>query len=74
VDYTKRLLAQIGLEPDRLEMINVSSAMASQFAEAARKMTEQIVALGPSPLRPQGQTSPAPGALQRQIISQDGQA
>ena len=32
-------------------MFNISSAMAGQFAEAAREMTEHIAMLGPSPLR-----------------------
>jgi len=32
-------------------MFNMSSAMAGQFAQAATEMAEQVVALGPSPLR-----------------------
>jgi hypothetical protein len=32
-------------------MVNISSAMAGQFAAAAAEMTEQIAALGPNPLR-----------------------
>jgi coenzyme F420-reducing hydrogenase delta subunit len=32
-------------------MFNISSAMAGQFAAAAKEMTEQITAVGPSPLR-----------------------
>jgi len=47
------LLEQIGLEPDRVRMFNLSSAMAGQFAKAAEEMNEQIVELGPSPLRRQ---------------------
>jgi len=40
----------IGLEPERLKMICLSSAMGMKFAEEARLMTEEIRALGPSPL------------------------
>jgi hypothetical protein len=31
-------------------MVNLSSAMGRQFAEQAEQMTEEIMALGPSPL------------------------
>ncbi len=53
-------MAQIGLESERLEMINVSSAMGGQFAEAARQMVERVEALGPSPLRADGKSATAP--------------
>ena len=51
VERIKALLQTIGLEPDRVRMFNLSSAMGKQFAEAAAEMTEQIAGLGPSPLR-----------------------
>lgn len=51
VERLKALLEAIGLEADRIRMFNMSSAMGKQFAEAAAEMTEQIAALGPSPLR-----------------------
>jgi coenzyme F420-reducing hydrogenase delta subunit len=51
VDRVKDLLTQIGLEPERVRMYNLSSAMAGRFTEIAVEMTEQIAALGPSPLR-----------------------
>jgi F420-non-reducing hydrogenase iron-sulfur subunit len=47
----KALLEAIGLEADRIRMFNMSAAMGKQFAEAATEMTEQVAALGPSPLR-----------------------
>ncbi|MFQ6128498.1 MAG: hydrogenase iron-sulfur subunit [Thermoplasmata archaeon] len=50
VNHTKRLLEEIGFESDRLEMFNLSSAMASRFAEIVEEMTERIRNLGPSPL------------------------
>jgi F420-non-reducing hydrogenase iron-sulfur subunit len=44
-------LAQIGLEPERVRMFNMSAAMAGEFVAAATQMTEQITTLGPNPLR-----------------------
>jgi F420-non-reducing hydrogenase iron-sulfur subunit len=51
VKRIKQLLTEIGLDPRRIEMFNLSSAMGVQFAEAARNMTQQVIALGPSPFR-----------------------
>jgi F420-non-reducing hydrogenase iron-sulfur subunit len=50
VAYARRLLAEVGLEPERLEMFNLSSAMGGRFAEIVTEMTERIRKLGPSPL------------------------
>jgi F420-non-reducing hydrogenase iron-sulfur subunit len=50
-------LVQIGLEPDRIRMFYMSSAMGGAFAEAAEEMTERITELGPSPLRTTGNGS-----------------
>jgi coenzyme F420-reducing hydrogenase delta subunit len=47
----QQLLAQIGLEPERARMVNLSSAMAGEFVAAVTQMTEQVAVLGPSPLR-----------------------
>ncbi len=54
VNYAKRLLQEIGLEPERVRMFNMSSAMAKQWAEAVTEMDEQIQKLGPSRLRGNG--------------------
>lgn len=48
--YVKALIEKIGLEPDRVEMFNLSSAMGVRFAEIAHEMTERINKLGPSPI------------------------
>jgi len=45
------LLAEIGLEPERVRMFNLSSAMAGEFASAAKEMTNTIENLGSNPLR-----------------------
>ena len=51
VGRAQELLEQIGLEPGRVRMFNLSSAMASHFAAAASEMTAQIAELGLNPLR-----------------------
>jgi F420-non-reducing hydrogenase iron-sulfur subunit len=51
VNYTKELLAQVGLEPERLEMYFLSSAEGVRFAAIATEMTERARRLGPSPLK-----------------------
>jgi F420-non-reducing hydrogenase iron-sulfur subunit len=53
VRFIKNLLSRIGIEGERLEMFNLSSADGPRFAEIANEMTERIKALGPSPLRRQ---------------------
>lgn len=51
VEGLQKRLQEIGLEPERVRMFNLSSAMATEFAEAVRQMREQIAKLGPNPLR-----------------------
>jgi len=51
VVYVKKTLMEIGLEPERVEMFNLSSAQGARFAEIAREMTDRIKALGPSPIK-----------------------
>ncbi len=47
VAYVKKLLGEIGIEPQRVEMYNLSSAMGSRFAEIVEEVTERIKELGP---------------------------
>jgi coenzyme F420-reducing hydrogenase delta subunit len=51
VERAKKFLEEIGLEPDRLEMYNLSSADGPRFAEIITEMRERLEKLGPSPLR-----------------------
>lgn len=51
VKYAAEWLDKIGLGGERVRMFNLSSAMAVQFAEYVREMTETVRKLGPSPLR-----------------------
>ena len=50
VAYARKLLAEVGVEPERLDMFNLSSAMGGRFAEIVTEMTERVRKLGPSPL------------------------
>ena len=51
VERAKVLLQEIGLEPERLEMFNLSSAEGARFAEIVTEMSGRVAKLGPSPLR-----------------------
>jgi coenzyme F420-reducing hydrogenase delta subunit len=51
VKYVKKLLDEVGLENERLEMYFVSGGMGMTFANAVQEMTERVRALGPSPLK-----------------------
>ena len=46
VGYTKGLLQDVGINPERLEMFNLSSSMGRRFAEICDLMTDKIRALG----------------------------
>lgn len=48
--YVKKLIEEVGLEPERLDFFNMSAAMGPRFAEVASEFTERIRELGPSPL------------------------
>lgn len=51
VNYTKTLLQEVGIEPERVEMYNLSAAQGQRFAAIANEMAEKIRALGPSPIK-----------------------
>ena len=46
----KKALEAVGVEPERVEMFNLSSAMGGRFAEIAEEMTERVRVLGPTPV------------------------
>lgn len=50
MEYLKKLLENVGLEGQRIRMVNLSSAMATQFATIATEFTEDVRAVGPNPL------------------------
>ena len=63
-----KLLEEIGLEPVRLEMFNLSSAMGVQFAEVACAFSQKIQELGPSRMRrhPIQEAEPRPDVAEPQ--------
>jgi F420-non-reducing hydrogenase iron-sulfur subunit len=54
VIYAKRLLEEVGIEGERVEMYNLSSAMGARFAEIVEEMTAKIKELGPRGSSPAG--------------------
>jgi len=53
----KKILDEIGLGGDRLDMFFMSGSQAQAFVAAAQTMTERIRALGPNPLSAQEEDS-----------------
>ena len=51
VAYSKKLLAEIGLEPERLEFFHIPASAGPLFAQRADEMTARARELGPNPLR-----------------------
>ena len=51
VTKVKKDLAQMGLEPERVEMFNLSSSEGPKFAAVAREMVARTLKLGPSPMK-----------------------
>jgi coenzyme F420-reducing hydrogenase delta subunit len=51
VSEAKQRLAEVGIEPERLEMFQLSAAMGGRFAEIVDEMTRRIGQLGPSSLK-----------------------
>jgi F420-non-reducing hydrogenase iron-sulfur subunit len=54
VERAKKILEEVGLEPERLDMFNLSSAEGPRFAEIVDEMNNRLKQLGPSPLRSDG--------------------
>ena len=50
VQYVKKLLEEIGIEPERVEMFNLSAGEGPRFVEIAKEMVERAKKLGPSPV------------------------
>jgi len=51
VERIQGMMREIGIEPERLEMFNLSSAEGGRFAEIVTEMSNRLTELGPSPLR-----------------------
>jgi F420-non-reducing hydrogenase iron-sulfur subunit len=50
VRQVQKLLDEIGIGGERLEMVLLSAGMGDRFAETAKNITEKIRTLGPSPI------------------------
>jgi F420-non-reducing hydrogenase iron-sulfur subunit len=53
VNKVKKDLVPMGIEPERLDMFNLSSSEGPRFAAIAREMVERTTKLGPAPTKPQ---------------------
>jgi coenzyme F420-reducing hydrogenase delta subunit len=51
IEYTKKLLKELGIETERLEAFALSQTEGKHFIEAAEEMVKRARALGPSPLK-----------------------
>ncbi len=56
VNYIREMLEEIGLEKERLRMVNVSAAMARPLADIITDMVETVRKLGPNPLKQSAET------------------
>jgi coenzyme F420-reducing hydrogenase delta subunit len=50
----RKMLEEIGIEKDRVQMYNISASDAPEFVRVAKVMTEKIRELGPNPLKERG--------------------
>jgi coenzyme F420-reducing hydrogenase delta subunit len=55
----QEIISDIGFEAERVQMFNLSAAMAGEFVKAAEQMTEIISRLGPNPLYLKNEDEPA---------------
>ena len=51
MNYVQKLIEEIGIGSERLEMTNMSAGMGEQFARKASEFTEKIRELGPNPIK-----------------------
>ena len=51
IEYTRKLLEELGIEPQRLELVTVNQAEGKTFTEAAEEIIKRVRALGPNHLR-----------------------
>lgn len=58
VNYTRDLLVEIGIEEDRIHMVNISAAMARPLADTITDMVETVRKLGPNPIERNGAPKP----------------
>lgn len=60
LNRTKKILDEIGIGGERLDMFFMSGSQAQAYANAAQTMTDRIRKLGPNPLKPNGKVPAQP--------------
>ncbi|MBF0225916.1 MAG: hydrogenase iron-sulfur subunit [Desulfobacterales bacterium] len=50
VNHLKKLISSVNLEPERVEMYNLSAAMGQRWAEICIEFSDKIKSIGPSPI------------------------
>ncbi len=66
VNFTKRLMGALGIDPKRLDMFLMGAPDGRIFADAVRDMTQRAKELGPSPLK--GLKPPTYHSTKREIL------
>ena len=51
MEHTKKLLEEIGIEGERVEMVFISASEGKRWAEIISQMREKLQELGPNPLK-----------------------
>jgi F420-non-reducing hydrogenase iron-sulfur subunit len=51
VEYVKKILDDVGIGGNRVEMYNMSAAQGPRFVEVAMEMMDRIKDLGPNPIK-----------------------
>lgn len=51
MEHAKKLLEEIGMEGERVEMVFISASEGKRWAETISQMREKLKELGPNPLK-----------------------
>lgn len=51
VEYVQKYLEELGWEPERVAMMNMSAGMGELFARTALEFTQKVKELGPNPIK-----------------------
>jgi F420-non-reducing hydrogenase iron-sulfur subunit len=68
----RKILDEIGIEPERLDMFFMSGSQAKAFAAAAKTMTERIQKLGPNPIKKASETDQHTGTNGKDEVEENG--
>jgi coenzyme F420-reducing hydrogenase delta subunit len=74
VPGVKRMLAEVGIDPDRLEFFHVAASQAQRWVEVVEEMTGRARRLGPNPLRTGAGPEHRPGVKKGDGGGADGKA